>query len=274
MHKTFLSLLLGSSLALSAASAQAGEVLDRVMKNKVVVEVTDQAYPPFSFLNDDNEMDDFDIDLSKEFAKRLGVDLKVETPSWEVITAGNWQGRWDICICSMTPTKERAEVLDFVYYYYGTPATILVNVGDDRIKSAADLSGMKVGVQAGTTYEKYLQKELVIDLPGAEPIEFPFEDVTIVPYDSEVTAFADLALGPGKRLDAMVTNYMTAKERIEAEGQFEVIEGVLFEEPIWVAIDKGDPEWSAKVQEIFGEMQADGTLTAISEKWVGADITH
>lgn len=274
MGKTLLSLLLGGSLALTATSAQAGEVLDRVMKNKVLVEVTDQAYPPFSFLNEENEMDGFDIDLAKEFAKRLGVELKIETPSWEVITAGNWQGRWDICICSMTPTKERAEVLDFVYYYYGTPATILVNEEDDRIKSAADLSGMRVGVQAGTTYEKYLQKELVIDLPGAEPIDFPFEDVTIVPYDSEVTAFADLALGPGRRLDAMVTNYMTAKERIDAEGQFKVVEGILFEEPIWVAIDKGDPEWASKVQEIFAEMKADGTLKAISEKWVGTDITH
>ncbi|MGN6465807.1 MAG: transporter substrate-binding domain-containing protein, partial [Rhizobiaceae bacterium] len=76
---------------LTLVSAQAGETLDRVMKNKVLVEVTDQAYPPFSYLNDKGEMDGFDIDVSKEVAKRLGVEYKVETPSWEIITAGNWK---------------------------------------------------------------------------------------------------------------------------------------------------------------------------------------
>lgn len=65
--------------------------------------------------------------------------MKVETPSWEIITAGNWKGRWDICVCSMTPTKERAEVLDFVLQYYSSPAIVVVNADNNDIKSAADL---------------------------------------------------------------------------------------------------------------------------------------
>jgi polar amino acid transport system substrate-binding protein len=153
--------LAGTVIAGVATNCQAGETLDRVMKNKVLVEVTDQAYPPFSFVNDKGEMDGFDIDIAREVAKRLGVGLKVETPSWEIIVAGNWHGRWDICICSMTPTKERAEVLDFVNEYYAAPATITVNTDNDAIKSAADLTGKKVGFEAGSTYEKYVQKALV-----------------------------------------------------------------------------------------------------------------
>jgi polar amino acid transport system substrate-binding protein len=258
------------------ASAQAGETLDRVMKNKVLVEVTDQAYPPFSFLNDKGEMDGFDIDVAKEFAKRLGVDIKVETPSWAIITAGNWKGRWDICICSMTPTKERADVLDFTNEYYAAPAVIVVNSDNADIKSAADLNGKKLGAEAGTTYEKYIERELVIDVPGADPVkpEFPFADATAAPYDSEDTAFQDLALGSGKRLDAIVSGYLTAKERVEKSGgKFKLVGDSLYAEPIWVAVDKGDPEWDAKIKEIFKAMEADGTLAKISEKWVGKDIS-
>ena len=274
MRKMMIAALTPALLAGFASAALAGETLDRVMKNKLLVEVTDQAYPPFSYIDDSGEVVGFDIDISKEIAKRLGVEYKVETPSWEIIVAGNWNGRWDICVCSMTPTAERAQVLDFVNEYYESPAVIAVNVDNTDINSAADLNGKKVGAQAGTTYEKYVQKALVIDIPGAKPVEYPFAEANVVPYDSEDTAFQDLALGTGKRLDAIVSNYLTTIDRVKANpDKFKIVGDSLYGEPIWVAVDKGDPEWQAKIKEIFKAMEADGTLKAISEKWVGKDIT-
>lgn len=272
MNKWMIAALAPALLAGTVPAALAGETLDRVMKNKVLVEVTDQAYPPFSFIDESGEVVGFDIDISKEIAKRLGVEYKVETPSWEIIVAGNWNGRWDICVCSMTPTAERAQVLDFVNEYYAAPAVVVVNVDNNDIKGPADLTGKKVGAQAGTTYEKYLNKELEIEM--APPVEFPFGELTPVPYDSEDTAFQDLALGTGKRLDAIVSNFLTAKERVDKNpDKFKIVGDPAYGEPIWVSVEKGDPEWQAKIKEIFKAMEADGTLKAISEKWVGADIT-
>ncbi|MGE0008826.1 MAG: transporter substrate-binding domain-containing protein [Parvibaculaceae bacterium] len=262
------------ALAGLATAATAGETLDRVMKNKMMVETTDRAYPPFSYVDDKGEVVGFDIDVAREIAKRLGVDMKVETPSWEIITAGNWKGRWDVCVCSMTPTKERAEVLDFVIEYYSAPATVVVNADNGDIKGAADLTGKKVGAQAGTTYEKYLQKSLVIEIPGAREVTYPFGDLTPVPYDSEDTAFQDLALGTGKRLDAIVSGYLTALDRVnKAPDKFKIVGDSLYGEPIWISVDKGDPEWQAKIKEIVKQMSDDGTLKTLSEKWVGRDIT-
>ncbi len=109
---------------------------------------------------------------------------------------------------------------------------------------------------------------------GTAKIDYPFAEATVVPYDSEDTAFQDLALGTGKRLDAIVSNYLTAEERVEKNAdKFKIVGDAVFGEPIWVAIDKGDPEWEAKIKEIFKAMHADGTLKALSEKWLGADIT-
>src|SRR5437868_13523867 len=98
--KTALRLAALATLAIMglAQTSFAGETLDRVMKNKMLVETTDRAYPPFSYIDDKGEVVGFDVDVAREVAKRLGVDMKVETPSWEIITAGNWQGRWDICV--------------------------------------------------------------------------------------------------------------------------------------------------------------------------------
>src|SRR3546814_2930702 len=88
---------------------------------------SDAEYPPQSFLNDKNELDGFDVDVGKEIAKRLGAELKIVTPSWDIITAGNWGGRWDMSVGSMTPPQKRAEVLDFPVVYYYKPAAFAVH---------------------------------------------------------------------------------------------------------------------------------------------------
>ena len=103
--------IFATAIALAISPALAGETLDRVMSTKTLTMSSDPEYPPQSFLNDQNEMDGFDVDVGKEIAKRMGVELKLVTPAWEVITAGGWSGRWDMSVGSMTPTKERAKVL-------------------------------------------------------------------------------------------------------------------------------------------------------------------
>ncbi len=267
-----LSILAAASVAL-LQPALAGDTLDRVMRKKVMIEVTDQAYPPFSQVNDKGEVVGYDIDVAREIGKRLGVEVKVETPTWEIITAGRWKGRYDLCVCSMTPTEERKEVLDFIAEYYDASAVIVTNGDNVAVKSAADLNGKRVGVEASTTYEKYLNKNLSI--PGAkQQPAFPFESVQIKPYESEVMAFQDLGLGDGKRLDAIVANYVTAKDQVDkSDGKFKIVGEPVFHEPIWISADKDDAEWNAKIKEIVAEMIKDGTLAKLSEKWLGADLS-
>jgi polar amino acid transport system substrate-binding protein len=258
--------------AVLAGVAQAGDTLDRVMRKQLLIDVTDQAYPPFSKLDEKGEMVGFDIDVAREIAKRLGVDMKVETPSFEILAAGRWKGRYDLCVCSMTPTEERKEVLDFIVKYYDSPAVIVTHSQNVSIKGPADLNGKMVGAEASTTYEKYLQKTLAIQ--GAAPIVYGFESVKLKPYESEMTAYHDLGLGDGKRLDAIVANYLTAQEQVEkSDGKFKIVGETLFKEPIWISADKGDAEWNEKIKSIVNGMVADGTLAKISEKWVGVDIS-
>ncbi|MCD5992925.1 ABC transporter substrate-binding protein [Pseudomonas sp. CDFA 602] len=270
-----LSALLGIGLVTLAASTQAlaGATLDRVQKNKELVNVLMESYPPFSFLNDKNELDGFDVDVAKAVAQKLGVKLRLETPSWDVIAAGRWSGRYDICVCSMTPSKARAEVFNFPVEYYASPAVIVVNAKDDRIHSAKDLSNKKVGLTSASSYESYLNKNLVIEGAEDKPLQYPFENVQIAPYDNDNVAFQDLALGAGVRLDAVLTNLVTAQPRLDQDKRFKLAGESLYEEPNFVAIEKNDAEWDAKVREVFAELKKDGTLSKLSQKWIGADIS-
>ncbi|WP_413733958.1 transporter substrate-binding domain-containing protein [Sodalis sp. RH21] len=271
MKHTVIAWLLGllGSLA-GAGAALAGPTLDRVNQTKVLRDVLVNDYPPFGFIDENNRLAGFDVDVAKAVAQKLGVKLELATPGWETIVGGKWQGRWDVCICSMTPNTERAKVLNFPVPYYSSPAVLVVNKDEKNIKGAADLNNKKVGVGIGSSYENYLNKSLAI--PGAAPISFPFDRVQIVPTD-ETVAFQNLALGAGTRLDAIVSDLATANARIAKSDRFRIV-AELYAEPNWVATDKGDAQWDQTVADTVNALRADGTLAKISRHWLGEDITR
>ena len=254
----------------SGGSSYAGETLDRVTKTGHVVNALVNDYPPFSSIDEKNQLVGFDVDVAQAFADKLGAKLQLETPGWEAIVGGRWHGRFDLSIGSMTPSAERARVLDFAAVYYRSPAVLIVHKDDTAIRSAADLTGKRVGVGTGSTYETYLNHKLTIE--GAKPITYPFGDVQVVPSD-ETVAFQNLALGPAVRLDAVVADLATTNARIAAGGPFRIVGAPLYAEPNAVAVDKGDPQWTAKVRQVVEALRADGTLARISRKWLGVDVT-
>lgn len=252
------------------AQAWAGTTFERVTRSGVLNNVLVNTYPPFAFIGADNQLAGFDVDVARAFAARLGVTLHLATPGWETIVSGRWQGRWDICICSMSPTDERAKVLNFPVTYYSSPAVLTVHDKEQRIRSAADISGMRVGVGTGSSYESYVNKALVI--PGAPPVVYPFHDVIAMPGDETVN-FRNLALGPGVRLDAIVSDLATAQANVAAIHSLKIVGPVLYAEPNVVATEKGDADWDRTVSHTFGALKADGTLARLSLKWFGRDIT-
>lgn len=263
---------LAASLALPA---RAGATLDRVRAKGVMVDVVNPSYPPFSFLNDQNQIDGFDIDVARAVAARIGVKLKVETPSWEILTTGSWRGRYDVGISSLTPDSQKAAVLVFVAPYYDAPAVLVISAQDSSVHALRDLAGKRVGVEQGSSYERYLQKRLEIATPDARPLAFPFDRVRIATYAYEDLAFQDLALGAGKRIDAVVSNEITARMRIKRmPGKFQVVGAALYQEPNWVVTDRGDPEWERLLARTIADLAHDGTLSRLSLKWLGQDVSR
>lgn len=268
----FIKTLLCSALlaSLSLGTAQAGAVLDSIMSKKTIKVATDANWPPQSFINDKNQMDGFDVDVAREIANRLGVEIEFITPSWDIITAGNWNGRWDMHVGSMTPTKVRAEKLSFPAVYYYTPAAVAVHKNSSMSK-VSDLSGKRVGTGTGTTFELYLQKNLTIDAEGAPKFSHQIDNAEIKSYETSLIALDDLRLGDGVRLDGVVSSMPTILEAINNGYPVKVIGDPIFYEPLAVTIDLGDAELNKKLQDIIGWMRKDGSLSKISKKWYGVD---
>ncbi len=254
----------------STMAVQAGPVLDSIMEKKSIMVATDANWPPQSFINDKNEMDGFDVDVAREIAKRMDVEIEFTTPAWDIITAGNWNGRWDLHVGSMTPTKARAEKLAFPAVYYYTPAAVGVHE-DSEISKIEELSGKKVGTGTSTTFELYLQKDLSIDAEGAPTFEYLIDDSEIKSYETSTIALDDLRLGDGVRLDGAVSSLPVFLEAIKNGYPIKVIGDPIFYEPLAVTIDIGDQEFNDKLKELVTAMREDGTLSELSKKWYGVD---
>lgn len=270
MLRSFLALLV-AAFALAPAAGHAGAVLDRVTKTKTLTMSTDPAYPPQSFQKPDGSFDGFDIAVGREIAKRMGAELKLVTPAWEVITAGNWGGRWDISVGSITVTEDRMKVLDFPAVYYYTPAVFAVHKNNKKISKLSDLNGKKIGVCGGCTYEKYLAGNL--QMVQAPPFKYEVKAGEVKTYETDTNALDDLKIGDGKRLDAVLSAQPTIAEAIKGGYPIRIVGAPVFYEPLAVAVDKGDPEFSAKVKDIVAAMHKDGTLSTLSKKYYGTDLT-
>lgn len=261
-----------AAVTMVGSMTHAGETLDRITEGGVLKVATEANWAPQSFLNDDNEMDGFDVDVAKEIGKRLNAEVEFITPSWDIITAGNWNGRWDLSVGSMTPTKARAEVLDFPATYYFTPAAVAVHA-DSAASNAGDLNDKRVGVCASCTYELYLQKDLEIDAVGAPEFEYIIDAGEIRSYPTSAPVFDDLRLGDGVRLDGLIDSMPAILNAIENGYPLKVIGTPVFYEPLAVATDKGDAEFNEAIAQAVSDMRDDGTLTRLSEKWYGVDYT-
>lgn len=273
-----------------AAPGEATGRLAEILERGTLLVSTDPAYPPQSELaaegsraadtqcaadqHTSSELTGFDIDTSVEIAERLGLEACFVTPSWDLITGGNWADRWDISVGSMTITPERMEKLYFTQPYYTTPAAFFIHQDNTSFTQPSDLSGRKVGACSACTYEFYLDGTLSI--PG-EDINFVVDNVEFTGYATDLDALQDLALGDGVRLDAVLTALPTGQGAIDNGLPLKQLGDAVYFEYLGAAVDKGhssDPvPLAQRVTEIIQEMHADGTLLNLSQQYYGLDLT-
>jgi polar amino acid transport system substrate-binding protein len=253
------------------------DLLAQICDKGVLTVSTDAAYPPQSkYLPKEDKYVGFDIDVATEIAHRLGVDVAWTTPSFDVITAGGWNGRWDMSVGSMTPTNDRQKVLHFTEPYYFTPAVVVVHKDNTTIQdTTTDLDGKTIGVCSGCTYEQFLDKTLNIK---GFTFDFTIDDAVVKGYDTDTTALQDLSLGDGTRLDAVITSSTTAQGYADEGNPVKTVGDPVFYEPLSVAMDKSsqlDPTSLEKAADsIVADMHEDGTLSELSKKWYdGLDLT-
>ncbi|MFH1474844.1 MAG: transporter substrate-binding domain-containing protein [Chloroflexota bacterium] len=262
-----------------AATVNPDSLLGKVLAAGKIRVSTDPNYAPFSFLNTaTGEYEGFDNAVAVEMVKRLSkevgqeIELAWETPNWDILTAGSWGGRWEMSVGSMSVTVTRAKVVDFVDPYYYDYGSIAVPT-DSPVQSLAELAGKTVCVGAATTYENWLNGTLEIVDPNMLPVPAGMK-ITALPTDNECVQ----AIMAGRTFDALVANENSIANAVKEGAPIRVLdEPPTFTISVAAALDKGGPptaEMLAVLNKITADMHADGTMTALSMKWLGKDVTQ
>lgn len=267
--------MLLAAVLLVAGCGAAGPVdlLTTIKQNGVIRISTDPAYPPQSAQLPDGTFEGFDIDVANEIGRRLGVRVQFETPTFDLVQAGGWAGRWDASVGSITITVDRKAHLDFTQPYYFTPAQ-LAAVSDSGITTMDGFAGKVICVGAQTTYLFWLQGTLQLgDGSASAPVP---TGATATTFDTD-TQCADAIKAGRREFQGWLTASETLVAAIGEDAPFTPVGDPVFYEPLGVAVDKDGPthaQLSAELDRIVAAMHADGTLTALSQKWYqGRDLS-
>ncbi|MCB2289624.1 transporter substrate-binding domain-containing protein [Clostridium sp. CS001] len=139
-------------------------MVDKLKEKGKIVIGTCADYPPYEFhksIDGKDTIVGFDIDIAKEIAKDLGVEIEIKDMKFDGLTAALETGNIDLIAAGMNPTEERKKNVDFSKIYYTAVQCVVVRAGDEAtIKSLEDLKGKKVGVQKGTVQEELATEQL------------------------------------------------------------------------------------------------------------------
>ena len=219
----------------------------------------DQDFPPMGFIGDDGEFTGFDLELAQEVASRLGREFVPQPIAWDSKDMELESGNID-CIWNGFTMTGREEDYTWTEPYMENTQVFVV-AADSGIASQADLAGKVVECQVDSSAEAALKE--VPDLTATFA-----QLLTTADYN---TAFMDLEQGA---VDAIAMDVIVAGYQIQQRNaDFIILEDTLSAEEYGVGFKKGNTELRDQVQATLEEMAADGTLTEISEKWFGEDVT-
>jgi polar amino acid transport system substrate-binding protein len=293
--KPFVLLVAGIFLAACTPSASGGadsiDKLAEIQARGTLVIATDPDYTPQSKLipgsNPEagtdceptqytaNQFEGFDAEVAKELATHLGVEACFVTPPWSQLIAGNWGDNWDVHVGSVAITFDRMKNLYFTQPYYATPTVLLVHQDNARYQIAEDLSGKRIGVCAGCTFENYLKGTLKI--PG-EDILYRIKKAQIVAYENEDPAIAALSRGDGVELDAVMTILPKARAALEQGRPLRILDKPVMFAYASATLDRAstrDPKrLFEEINRIIHELQASGRLNELSVQYQGLDLTQ
>lgn len=237
-----------------AGGSSKKSVLDRLDDSKVLKVGFEGTYPPFNFLNDKKKYDGFDVDISNEIAKRLGVKTKFIATKWDSLIGGLKSDKFDIIIGQMTVTEERKKSVDFTEPYVVTGSVLVTRNDTNDIKLLNDIKGKDVGVGGGTTFE-----EVAKSVDGAN----------VKLYKAMNDYVQDLM---NKRLDVIINDQLLMSYNIkERKLPIQISSDILNKDEIGMAVKKGNEDFIKKVNTALAEMKQDGTYNEIYKKWFGTE---
>ncbi len=252
---TALLLALAAGMA-SASSASAQTINDIVKRGKIRVGVLVGA-PPYGSVDAQGTAIGYDADVTALLGKYLGVPVEVVQVTPPARIPALEAGKVDVLIATLAPTPERAKAVMFTIPYSAFQVGIYAKKGTP-IKTWADLKGMKVGVNRGSSVEReFVNREKELNL-------------TILRFEDDATTMQALFSGQVQAIagpDAQANAAMKLRGESDTEVKF-----FFGKQPNSMTIRKDAWELRQWLNNFIYYIKQNGELDTIAQKWVGSPL--
>ncbi|MCD8548064.1 MAG: lysine/arginine/ornithine ABC transporter substrate-binding protein [Aeromonadaceae bacterium] len=239
-----------SILALAALTLLAGQAMAQEVKF-----ATEATYPPFEYMDSNNEFQGFDMDLARAICAEAKLTCSFHNQAFDSLIPSLKFRRFDAVIAAMDVTPERAKQVDFSDIYYENSAVFVVAEG--KFSKRDELAGKNVGVQNGTSHQTYLQEQLKA------------QGVVAVPYASYQNALLDLTSG---RVEAVFADTAVAAEWLKEHPGYQMLgkpvtDAKYFGAGFAIAVNKGNQALLDSLNKGLAAIKANGTYQQIFDRY-------
>lgn len=222
------------------------------------------AFPPFSFLAQNGEIQGFDIDIAHALCAELQAECKLVAQDWDGMIPALLARKFDIIIASMTITEKRKKKVAFTNKYYQSPNKFVRRKGSGIEINQQGMQDKIIGVQRSSTSDSYISDN--------------YKDITTIKrYANQDDAYLDMQAG---RIDLLLADAYNLEDGfLNKEGgeQFEFV-GPTLSNPKWfgegngIALRKQDNELRERLNLAIDKIRTNGVYQEIQDKYFDFNI--
>ena len=248
-----LSICLVFSLAACGAADKNSSDANVDADSDVLVMGTNAAFPPYEFVDDNNNIVGIDAEIAAAVAEKLGKELQIKDMEFDSLLTAVQSGAIDFALAGTTVNDERKLTVDFSDTY-ATGVQVVIVASDSKIATIDDLDGKMIGVQAGTTGDIYCTDDY-----GQEHVK---------QYNNGALAVAALKNG---QVDCVVIDNEPAKNFVKANEGLKILDTEYAVEDYAAAISKENKQLQEDFNKALQELKDEGKIAEIIEKYIPAE---
>jgi len=193
--------------------------IDAIKAKGTLVVGTSADYSPYEFhaqIDGKDQIVGFDIDIAKQFAKDLGVELEVKDMAFDGLLVALQADKVDMIFAGMTPTEERKQNADFSDIYFTATHRFILRSGDEAgITKIEDLKNKKIGVQKTSIQEGIAKDNFDADnIKSLDKVPDLILDLTSKKVDAVLveSTVADLTVQKNKAAGIAIASGLEVKD--------------------------------------------------------------
>ena len=217
---------------------------EQIMEKGVLTIGTEGTYKPFTYHDDKDELTGYDVEVAKAIGEKMGVKVEFSEITWEGLLASMDNGTVDLVLNQVGVTDERKEKYDFSTPYLYSYIALITKDDNNDITTWDSAKGKKTSLNVSSNYAKIAEK-----------------------YEMDITASEtfskDIELLLAGRTDCVINNTIAFADYLDENA-----------DTVAIPIVKGNDDLVEAVDKAIKELQDDGTLTKLSEKFLGKDFSR